>query len=163
MSVTPSFKREWFGPRFWRVLHTLAEKSGSITNPTLALDEQYAWIGLLTILPGCMPCMQCRQHYVEYFKRESSFRSIRSKSGDDRRKILREWLWNLHNKVNESNGKPEYTIEECISTYSSINIDSDVKEIYEMLKLGLLQKRVFPDAVEKWKKAVGRLRQLYGV
>jgi hypothetical protein len=35
--------RENWGPPVWRILHTLAEKSGELTNQIQIIDEENAW------------------------------------------------------------------------------------------------------------------------
>ena len=43
MESIMSLLREFWGPNFWTVLHTLAEYSGSIQNINLSNDEADAW------------------------------------------------------------------------------------------------------------------------
>jgi hypothetical protein len=47
MESIMSLLREFWGPNFWTVLHTLAEYSGSIQNINLSNDEADAWSFLL--------------------------------------------------------------------------------------------------------------------
>ena len=56
---------EW-GPVFWKLLHTLAEHSGSAPMVGLRGDEVRAWKSLLTLLSKSLPCESCREHLQIY-------------------------------------------------------------------------------------------------
>ena len=75
-------QREAWGPRFWTILHTLAECSGKQNTLIQSNDEADAWIGLIRALPGALPCALCRQHFREWLvqRRMDHLRTI-SKDG----------------------------------------------------------------------------------
>ena len=88
---------EW-GPPLWRLLHTLAERLGRQTVPLLAQDEFRAWIAVLQGVEGIMPCQLCRGHY-------RAWRTARPLEGlFGSADASREWLWALHEDVNERRG-----------------------------------------------------------
>lgn len=162
MDLNGCLKREWFGPRFWKILHSLAEKSGVISDPVLQLDEQEAWILLIQSIPGCMPCLQCRKHFLEWI-RLHPFSGVRNKKGTERREFIRSWLYNLHSNVNQRSQKEiSINLEDCNRLYTAVIIEDSVKELSEMFRIGLLHSRVNHEDVEKWKRTLIRLRILYG-
>ena len=158
-----NLKREWFGPRLWIILHSLAERSGSVTDPVSKLDEELAWLTLLTAIPGIMPCDLCRVHYREWYVTNLPT-PLKKRLGLERRDYIRKWLCNLHNAVNKRNENGiVFTSEDCIQTYSSKTIGTEISEIYEMFSLGLNSQKVIPECIDKWKAAVVRLRRMYSI
>jgi len=61
-----SLDRLWWGPKFWKILHTFAECSGGLQNQILRNDEADIWKILLKTQAFVMPCPRCRDHYLEY-------------------------------------------------------------------------------------------------
>ena len=53
-------------------------------------------------LKNVIPCMKCRTHYEQHIS-ELPIRSFL-----ETRDSLIDWLYKIHNKVNESLGKPQF-------------------------------------------------------
>jgi bisphosphoglycerate-dependent phosphoglycerate mutase len=94
--------REAWGPRFWKVLHVLAEHSGNQINQITSNDEVDAWILLLKTQAFVMPCALCKQHYLEWYGQQK-LDGLKEYVGEKRRDWLRKWLWGCHKRVNEMN------------------------------------------------------------
>jgi hypothetical protein len=154
--------KEAWGPRFWRILHTFAECSGSQTNPILESDEAEAWIVLLKSQTFVMPCAICKTHFLEYQK---SYRieKIRNEKGLHRRAFLRQWVWNCHKHVNEMNTKESPELEELELLYPKKSIEKELSELSTMFQQAMTTQQLKPDDVRRWKQVVARLRIMYGV
>ena len=83
-SIDPS---EW-GPSLWSVLHKLPESAKSIEKLKNCLDNL------------CLPCHTCQEHYDQFVqKRPPALIGTRTEAFD--------WIFDLHNEVNERLGKPK--------------------------------------------------------
>ena len=160
--VTLNLSRESWGPRFWKILHTLAECSGGQINTILSNDEADAWIVLLKAQQFVMPCRLCQQHYKSW-QLKHRFDKLRIILGEDRRNWLREWVWGCHTDVNESNQKSSPSLNELSELYPKRKIDKEMKELATMFQLGLNKQQLKPEDVARWKLVMGRLRIMYGI
>ncbi len=99
-----------WGPFFWHTIHIVA--LGYPKNPTYTdkkcAKEFYESLAFL------IPCPVCREHYKAHLisKPISTFL--------DSRTDLIKWTIDIHNKVNITTGKPEWTLEEVLSYYEKI-------------------------------------------
>jgi hypothetical protein len=156
-----SLLREWWGPRFWKILHTLAECSGNMNSPILANDEADYWTILLKTQGSIMPCALCRTDYNKWL--------LNHKIGDlrvlkeERKNYLRTWLFNCHNGVNSRTSKPLLEMDELLVLYKKEHIGKVVTEIYEMIRIALERSQLQYEDVNRWKNALTRLRMLYGI
>ena len=144
-----SLKREWWGPRFWHILHTLAEASGGMTSQILSNDEADAWKLLLKAQTFVMPCAVCTKHFTEW-KLMNRIPDLRNLQGLERRKWFRHWLWGCHNRVNEMTQK-EGPLEDILP------------ELYKKERLGIQQGTLKYEDTLLWRNAIGKLRSLYGI
>ena len=156
-----SLLREWWGPRFWKILHTLAECSGSISSPILANDEADYWAILLKIQGLVMPCALCRTDYAKWLfvHKIGDIRGLK----ENRRDYLRKWLFSCHNAVNSRNNKMVLEIESLAELYKKESIGKVVLEIFQMFNLAMERSQLKPEDVNRWKNALARLRILYGI
>lgn len=157
-----SLLREWWGPRFWKILHTLAECSGSITAPISANDEADLWTILLKVQGSVMTCALCKNDYNKWLLSHKLV-DIRTLQTEDRKKYLRTWLFNCHNAVNVRNSKVALDEKDLLVLYRKESVTPVVKEIYDMFRLALERSQLQPEDVNRWKNALTRLRILYGV
>jgi hypothetical protein len=154
--------REAWGPRFWEILHTMAELSGNQSTAIETNDEADAWSILLKSQAFVMPCVMCKQHYLEWQKTHS-FLQLRSILGKERRNFLREWLWGCHDRVNQLNQKSSPAIEDIPTQYPKKNLSKPIKELYLMFQLALNKQQLKPEDITRWKQVISRLRTMYGV
>jgi hypothetical protein len=110
---------EW-GPLFWILLHSLAERAGKQPTGLLQVDEVRLWIKLLNALGETLPCDVCRGHFKEYLA-ENPAEKFLSMPYADFGYTVRMWLWTLHNNINEGNDKPTFPFEN-LSVYKDTNI-----------------------------------------
>ena len=94
---------EW-GPALWMILHSSCERIGSKIIKRLPLEESRIWFGLLQSLRYSLPCPQCKKHYITYANQTP----IMSVTKD----IIRRWLFNLHDEINQRTQKSSIPFEE---------------------------------------------------
>ena len=93
-----------WGPIFWRTMHIVS--LGYSPNPTE--QEQTATKQFYESLQYVIPCPICREHYSHIL----SSMPPRVESRD----ALIEWVFEVHNKVNEQLGKPQFTWEQYVAS-----------------------------------------------
>jgi hypothetical protein len=160
--ITPA---DW-GPLFWRVLHILAERVGGTAVPAGIL-MQHAWgiEFLITNLQYMLPCKECQQHFKEHLV-DTPIVNWKSLSGADLRKTARTWLWNLHNAVRASQGKPVMiaTADDCIPLYGGKTIEKwEIEVLYAYGKFGVRAGYTTMDAWNRWTTQLTRLRGILGM
>ncbi len=94
-----------WGPIFWMTIHITA--LGYSDKPTYA--EKRAAKEFFEGLQFLLPCHVCREHYAEHIKAKPISPYL------DSRAALFSWTVELHNKVNESLGKPKLTEVEALA------------------------------------------------
>lgn len=107
MSIGP----ETWGPHIWKALHYVS--IGYPENPTEGQKQKYKEFYLL--LQDVLPCQLCREHYSENLKKAPLTNDILS----DREKLIK-WVIDIHNIVNEMNGKNKMRYQEAktlVDTY----------------------------------------------
>ena len=82
MTENPT-EKGWWGPRFWRILHSLAE----INDRT---DVGPAWRQALLLTAEVLPCAMCRSHFRNHV------RSIGFPIGVSNYATLRRLFWSIH-------------------------------------------------------------------
>ena len=99
-----------WGPFFWHTIHIVA--LGYSKNPTYTdkkcAKEFYESLAFL------LPCSVCREHYKGYLQEKPISTFL------DSRTDLIKWTIQIHNKVNQMLGKPEWTLEEVLSYYEKV-------------------------------------------
>lgn len=154
---------EW-GPPLWRILHTLAERVGKQSVLMLAQDETRAWIGLLQHVEGIMPCQMCRGHYRAWRTR----RSLEGLYGGS--DASREWVWALHEQVNEQRGVPpeaRVSFAQLEGLYgptsrSRQEFQQDIDTLMAVLWRAVQQRLIDGGHVRDWQKRLGMLRRFVG-
>ncbi len=154
--------KEAWGPRFWLILHTLAELSGNQTTTILSNDEADAWILLLKSQTFVMPCQACKEHYLEWQK-GNRYTHLRNIVGNERKLWIRKWLWGCHNRVNEMTGKSSPELEELSNLYPKKNIGIEFQELNTMFTMAVTMQKLKSEDVIRWKRILLRLRIMYGV
>ncbi len=167
MATTPTPKqiglsREAWGPRFWSILHRLAERSGTQEGPILNNDEADAWGILLRTQAFVMPCQLCKEHYLEWFNSHKPDR-LRFLTGQERRIWLRHWLWGCHDRVNRTTNKPSPPEDELPLLYPKQSIQKEIVELGMMYQLAQSKELLKHDDIVRWKQTMARLRAMYGI
>lgn len=99
-----------WGPPFWFIIHTIAfyypEKP--------SFNEKRHMFEFFQNLQYIIPCQVCRQHYTKHFQEFPVTPFLDNKAN------LVSWTVQLHNRVNESTGKPVKSVEEVIRHYQKV-------------------------------------------
>jgi hypothetical protein len=145
-----------WGPFFWHTMHIVA--LGYPKNPTYTdkkcAKEFYESLAFL------LPCSICREHYKQYLQEKPISTFL------DSRTDLIKWTIQIHNKVNQMLGKPEWTLEEVLSYYEKVGARNrspvwtkeDMKEVdYSSFVKGFLTGSVVLSAVGGVIYAVNKL------
>lgn len=145
-----------WGPFFWHTIHIVA--LGYPKNPTYTdkkcAKEFYESLAFL------IPCSICREHYKEYLQATPISTFL------DSRTDLIKWTIQVHNKVNQLLGKPEWTLEEVLSYYEKVGARNrspvwtkeDMKEVdYSSFIKGFLTGSIVLSAVGGVIYAVNKL------
>ncbi len=92
---------------FWATFHIVS--LGYPDAPTYA--DKRAAKEFFNALPYLLPCAICREHFAEVLK------ATPIESWLDNRKSLVNWVYTVHNMVNERLGKPAITMDEFYRRY----------------------------------------------
>jgi hypothetical protein len=106
-----------WGKHGWIFLHSLTMAYPD--NPSENDIQTYK--NFFMLLPEVLPCSACRQHLKEHFCRFSLTAALKNK------KMLVEWLINIHNETNKSLGKQTKSFDEVIDIYKSMYSQSNTQ------------------------------------
>lgn len=153
--------KDW-GPFVWTVLHGFAEKLGRQSIELLASDEAREIVLILRAVEHIMPCEKCRKHYHEYLKKNpvEEFSKLR---GEVLRQSVRQWLWKLHESVNERNGAPSFPIEELTPRYQNAPIAETLKSLKVVLYKAIPDGLILSEPFKSFLRHVSLLRSLMGI
>ena len=98
---------EVWGPIVWATMHLVS--LGYAEDPSYS--EKRAAKDFYNSLPHLLPCSVCREHFREVLK------GLPVETWLDNRTSLIEWVWMVHNKVNERLGKAQITQAEFYQRY----------------------------------------------
>jgi hypothetical protein len=99
-----------WGPFFWHTIHIVA--LGYPKNPTYT-DKKCAK-DFYESLAYLLPCAICREHYKEHLGKHPITTFL------DSRTDLIKWTIEIHNSVNKTLGKPEWTLPEVLAYYEKV-------------------------------------------
>ena len=111
---------EIWGPPAWTFLHsvTLAYPD----NPSEMDKENYKTF--FKSLQPVLPCHKCSMNYLNHINEDPVENHL------DTKQSLVKWFIDIHNKVNNSNGKRDYTYDEVMNHYKFLyngNFSKDYK------------------------------------
>ena len=109
ITYTPPPSTEW-GPFYWYVIHTTA-----LNYPTNPTDfHKAAYKNFFESFANILPCRKCREHYQTHISRYPISPFL------DSNELLNKWVIDLHNMVNQSLGKPQYTYQQVYQIYMGL-------------------------------------------
>lgn len=109
ITYTPPQPTEW-GPLYWYVIHTTA-----LNYPTTPSDfHKTAYKNFFESFANVLPCKKCREHYQTHISRYPISPFLDSNA------LLNKWVIDLHNMVNQSLGKPQYTYQQVYQIYTGL-------------------------------------------
>tara|TARA_Y100000817_G_scaffold314212_1_gene312307 strand:- start:914 stop:1306 length:393 start_codon:yes stop_codon:yes gene_type:complete len=113
-----------WGPHAWIFLHTITLNYPE--NPNQIEKQNYK--SFFESLSKILPCDNCREHYSENI--ENIPIDLQS------RESLVQWLFTIHNKVNQKNNKQLVNYDDFINKYSELYNQKDKNYIlYTILLL----------------------------
>ena len=99
-----------WGPPFWFILHSI-----SMNYPEKpSFNQKRHHYDFFFNLKYVLPCEKCRKHYSLIFQKTPITPFL------DNRKSFIEWVIYIHNEVNKSLGKDQYTFEQVMKNYNLI-------------------------------------------
>lgn len=99
--------KEWWGPRIWKILHSLAEVSDRS-------DCMFRWKHVLRLTAEVMPCEACRIHFQQ---RIPLYHASATLPRETVRERIREFLWSAHQDVNGAHAKTGLQLADVAPTY----------------------------------------------
>ncbi len=155
--------REYWGPLFWKLFHSLAEYSGCFKDVVRNDDEFMAWTQIMKYQTEVMPCALCCNHFKEYIRKQP-FVTMKPLRGLDRKSFLRQWVYNIHCEVNNRKKVPNSVSYEMLEgMYKGQKIGDIVKQLELVLDYAVEKKQVQFTSVIQWKNNIAKLRGLYGI
>ncbi len=101
MNIPPTV----WGPFFWMTIHIVA--LGYPSKPSYT--EKRSAKQFFESLANLIPCPVCREHYKQHITKNPITPNL------DSRTDLFKWTVDLHNAVNETQGKPKWTVDEALA------------------------------------------------
>ena len=150
---------EW-GPHYWKTLHKLSLKAGTLADPNSQAEETRDWIHIFKETAKAIPCEECRSHYKEWLLANpiSGFKDLPySQKGN----WVRDWWWRLHADVNRRLGKSNIEFSELATVYATIFVRFEVATIDKYIKQATIASQVRLMDFKEWKKAIIMLNSLY--
>lgn len=155
--------REYWGPLFWKLFHSLAEYSGSFKDGVRNDDELFAWSNIMKYQHQIMPCALCCTHFREYVYKQP-LNNMKALRGLERKSFLRLWVYNIHCEVNSHKQVPNnITYEMLENLYKGQKVGDYVKQLELVLDYAVEKKQAQFASVIQWKNNIARLRGLYGI
>jgi hypothetical protein len=151
-----------WGPAYWRILHTMAERVGAMNNPLLDTDRARTMETLVRTLALVLPCAECQAH----FKNEAPAIAWVGLYGPVLTFAVSQWLFNFHNAVRQRLGQPIMldTSEACSALYGTTTItDKDVQIIEAAASYAIANNIVKQPVWKKWFSTFKLLRVMLGV
>jgi hypothetical protein len=162
---TDIMSKNYWGPRIWRILHTLscAPSMGKTKNVVLGRDERADWLQLLKAVGQLMPCDRCKQHYREWFREAGILKECMYVP--DLGEYLRGAIYDLHCSANVDQGREPTPVlyVDLSGAYPPTSITPIVKELEAVWVRGLEMRIVPIDPVRAWRRCVLRLSGMYGL
>jgi len=124
-----------WGPALWMILHSTAERIGTKYLHQLPQEEIRLWTTLLNSLKYSLPCPHCKKHYTSYLATNPIMNPFTKDN-------IRNWLFQLHNQVNERTGKNnKFIIEQLSELYDKPFCFTDyikiiIQQMIQSIKLG---------------------------
>jgi len=115
-----------WGPEAWRFIHFVALNYP--IKPTQEDKKRYN--NFFHSLQHTLPCEGCAYNYSEKIKKHPP----RLES----RKSLFEWTVDIHNQVNESNGKKQFSYDQALEKINDERENKKIKESFSIASFGML-------------------------
>lgn len=124
-------KPSTWGPAFWKSLHSVASQVSK--NPSEA--ERTGLVAFFESLRFALPCNMCKHDYFNILAKHPVHPYTASKE------LLSEWVWRLHNTVNQKLDKPLYPFSIITALYG-IDPPADLDPTDLILQVPLVQTQI---------------------
>jgi hypothetical protein len=142
--------KKWWGPRIWRILHSLAEISDRI-------DCGPAWRVVLAKTAEMLPCAVCRNHF------HTHCRAIHLTVGKSPREALRHHLWTAHMAAGGALAEEALSEEYgCAGNRVAVirAVSELIEEVFTALRNGGVYDRFTVGRLVDWHRSVRSLTAL---
>ena len=95
-----------WGPHLWKFMHLFTLSYPN--EPTE--DEKDTAYNFFTAIQTVLPCEKCRYNFKNHLE------TLTEEVLDSNENLVK-WLFNIHNEVNKSTGKPQFSFDDFISMY----------------------------------------------
>lgn len=113
-----------WGPCVWSILFFISSKTD--------LSKNYSYIiKLYTDIQRMLPCSHCRRHYATYILQLPPNKNVKS----NEKESAVEWLWTIHDMVNQNLGKYCMDYEKVIKRMNFMTSVISDTDIVDMLAL----------------------------
>jgi len=126
----------------------------------MSTDQRRAWINLLKSVEGTIPCPRCKSHYREW-RTKHPIEQFNNYQGNVLKQKAREWVWGLHDNVNQENGltsPPIESLEEIYGTYNEANLKKNLEVCSNDFKNAILHSLLVPELYRIFMKSLSLLR-----
>lgn len=155
--------REYWGPIFWKLFHSLAEYSGSFKDVVRNDDELFAWTNIMKYQHEIMPCALCCNHFRDYVRKQPLL-AMKALRGLERKTFLRSWVYNIHCEVNQRKQVPNPVAYDSLEgMYKGQKVGDNIKQLESMMDYAVEKKQAQFTSVIQWKNNIAKLRGLYGI
>jgi hypothetical protein len=151
-----------WGKTLWTQLHGLAERRSNLTGVQLR-DLQIKWKILFDTLPNIIPCVECKQHCLEFLKAHPIQLLSQAKEEPQVHAFVRNWMYAFHEAVNARLGRPSFPASSLTPTYSTVNLRQLHKDYSTMMELSIYANDIGILSWNKWKTNMLNLFSFYTV
>ena len=156
--ITSSDPKAW-GPCFWFMMHTMAEKTGHASSPIINGDHAAIFRWLVEQLPTILPCQECQAHARTYLLAHPP--TWMKAVGNDLRIQIRTWVFNFHTSVRSRIGQPTTVIspDDCIALYAHETINpAFITDLSHHITFAVRSGWVRIDSWKRWVTQFNRMK-----
>jgi hypothetical protein len=135
-------QKTWWGPRIWRILHSLAEIGQGRT------DTGSGWMAVLRTTTAILPCAICRDHFA------SAMRLVRVPTG------IRHGLWATHAAIGGATTMPESELSDVYGGATCESVLALMSEVVGEFRRANVLDRFRVGYLLEWERAVSGLLRL---
>ncbi len=147
-----------WGPAFWTVLHSWAERLGTSRDPYAEMEVTTHWARFIRWLPEVLPCVVCQEH--ARLQRRPNFMGLKA---GDLYSAARNWLYNFHNEVNGRLGKGGRPFPMSdLESYKTRDLKDTYDLLIENIRQGVAAGIVRYESFMSWKGHAEHLGALLG-
>ena len=151
-----------WGPILWKMLHSLAERTGKIVVPSFRDDERRQWLNLIPLIPKILPCAMCRDH-AETWILLNPITAIKTMPDSEFHDWMVSWFYRFHEDVNVRTGKPSFDQTLLTATYGNINISLTLQQLKAPIEVAIRLSGVTLMPWQKWVTHIRMLSSFYGL